>query len=141
MQTRFFSSAPAHVPARAGSFYCSFLYSFVSPDMGGGPFKAAAVKTVPAAAVCIAFSRPPQLSHADALFQAHPPISRLTPVYLIQFFFRIRGNTRAQACGNPCAACPCNGHGISRLCACRRCRRTLCTPATMRLSSPDCLSL
>ena len=47
--------------------------------MGGNPFKASAVKTAPAAAVCIAFSWPPQLSYADALFKAHPPMSRLTP--------------------------------------------------------------
>ena len=56
------ASAPAHIPAHAGSyfFYCitvSFRCSFVSPDMGGSPFKGSPVKTAPAAAVCIAFSK------------------------------------------------------------------------------------
>ena len=54
--------------------------------MGGNPFKASAVKTAPAAAACIAFSWPPQLSHADALLQAHPPISRPAPVFFLFCF-------------------------------------------------------
>ena len=144
-----------------------------------------AVKTAPAAAVCIALSKPPPLFPADALFQAHPPISRLIrgfhepghgrgsiqgfpskqlrrqpsawhyqsrlrcflqtrffkrtrpcpgslrPAFIL-FFFQIRDNTRARACGSPCAACPCTGRGILNRSFCRRFRHILCIPGRRR---------
>ena len=118
-----------------------FVRTGAGPDMGGDPFNGEPVKTAPAATVCIAFSWPPQLSHADALMQAHPPISRPAPgIFSILLFSRIRDRTRARGCGSPCGAYPYSGRGISHSCAFLRCRRTLCTPARRHRSFRDCLS-